>query len=257
MVFRAQKTGDSRHRLAPAGAVSGCCGRQDLVQTEAVRTAVKPIAGNTPVHVVPNAVPPPSLSTAESSSASLSPRLELPSGRNWFVAVGRLSYEKGFDRLIEAFAEAADQCPDWNLVIIGDGPEKPKLQQTVQNFGLHNRVVFPGWIESPWLALPKSSIAIVPSRYEGFPNALLEAMSHGLAPISFDCESGPSEIITHNENGLLIPQDDVAGLAATMQSLANDDKTRTHLATAAQSVNDRFSPKRIFELWETVLHDGS
>ena len=80
-------------------------------------------------------------------------------------------------------------------------------------------------------------------------------MSHGLAPIAFDCESGPSEIITHNENGLLIPQDDVDALAAAMQALAHDNATRTRLAAAALSVNDRFSPERIFALWETVLHD--
>jgi glycosyltransferase involved in cell wall biosynthesis len=80
-------------------------------------------------------------------------------------------------------------------------------------------------------------------------------MSRGLAPIAFDCESGPSEIITHNKDGLLIPQDDVAGLSAAMQSLANDDAIRTSLATAAQSVNDRFSPERVFTLWEAVLND--
>ena len=80
-------------------------------------------------------------------------------------------------------------------------------------------------------------------------------MSHGIAPIAFDCESGPSEIITHNKNGLLIPHNDVIALAAAMQSLANDEATRTRLATAAQSVNDQFSPERIFALWETVLRD--
>lgn len=226
-----------------------------VVQTEAVRTALKSIAGNAPVHVITNAVPNLVASVPESTPASPVQRLDLPSDHNWFVAVGRLSYEKGFDRLIDAFAQAADQCPDWNLVIIGDGPEKTKLQQAVQNSGLQNRVLFPGWIESPWSAIPKSSIAVLPSRYEGFPNALLEAMSHGLAPIAFDCESGPSEIIIEGWNGLLIPQGDVAGLSATMQSLADDGETRTHLATEAQNVNDRFSPERIFALWETVLRD--
>lgn len=226
-----------------------------VVQTDAVSAAMKPIARNTPVHVIPNAVPHPVHSVAEAGSPSSPQTFELPSDRNWFVAVGRLSYEKGFDRLIDAFAQAAEQCPDWNLVVIGDGPEKSKLKEAVQNHGLCDRVLFPGWIESPWPTIPKSSIAVLPSRYEGFPNALLEAMSHGLAPIAFDCESGPSEIITHNTDGLLVSQDDVVALAAAMNLLANDDATRTSLATAALSVNDRFSRECVFTLWEAVLDD--
>lgn len=226
-----------------------------VVQTEAVRTALKPIAGKAPVHVIPNAIQHPPRSIADSEAASPLHPLDLSRDRNWFVAVGRLSYEKGFDRLIDAFAQSANECPAWNLVIVGDGPEKTKLQQAVQNDELQNRVLFPGWIESPWSAIPKSSVSVLPSRYEGFPNALLEAMSHGVAPIAFNCESGPSEIITHNKNGLLIPQNDVAGLAAAMQSLANDNETRSRLATEATNVNDRFSPKRIFAQWEAVLKD--
>jgi len=223
-----------------------------VVQTDAVRAAMKPIARKTPILVIPNAVP---AIVAEAAAAPRRQELELPEDRNWFVAVGRLSFEKGFDRLIDAFAQAAEQCSAWNLLIIGDGPEKSKLQEAVQNHGLQDRVLFPGWIESPWPAIPKPSIAVLPSRYEGFPNALLEAMSHGLAPIAFDCESGPSEIITHSENGLLIPQNDVAALAAAMQSLANDTTTRTNLSAAALSVNDRFSPEQVFALWEAVLND--
>ena len=213
---------------------------------------MKPIAGNAPIHVIPNAV---LQLAADVDSQSPLREVALSKDRSWFVAVGRLSYEKGFDRLIDAFAQTARQCPDWNLLIVGDGPEKLKLQEVAQNAGLQDRVFFPGWRESPWPTIPKSSIAVLPSRYEGFPNALLEAMSHGLAPIAFDCESGPSEIITHNKDGLLISQDDVTALAAAMESLANNDATRTSLATAALSVNERFSPQRVFALWEGVLND--
>ena len=223
-----------------------------VVQTEAIRTALAPIAGTAPIHVIPNAVPHPSVVAV---SAANCPKLDFQGNSNWFVAIGRFSFEKGFDRLIDAFAQAVGQCPAWNLAIIGDGPEKTNLEKTTQDLGLKDRLLFPGWIESPWSAIPQSSIAVLPSRYEGFPNTLLEAMSHGIAPIAFDCESGPSEIITHNKNGLLIPHNDVIALAAAMQSLANDEATRTRLATAAQSVNDQFSPERIFALWETVLRD--
>ena len=219
-----------------------------VVQTDSIQTAMKSIVRNAKIQVIPNAI-------ASRTSLSTFQKLDLVEGRNWFVAVGRLAHQKGFDRLIEAFAQAAEHCSAWNLLIVGDGPEKSRLQKTTQDLGLKDRVLFPGWIESPWPAIPKSSIAVLPSRYEGFPNALLEAMSYGLAPIAFDCESGPSEIITHNKNGLLIPQDDVVALSAAMQSLANDETARTRLATAALSVNARFSPERIFALWESVLCD--
>jgi glycosyltransferase involved in cell wall biosynthesis len=230
-----------------------------VVQTEAVCAAMKSIARHAPLHVIPNAVLAPTSNSDAADSATSD--LDLPTDRNWFVAVGRLSYEKGFDRLIDAFSQTAEQCLDWNLLIIGDGPEKSNLQNAADKLGLADRIHFPGWIESPWSAILESatrsaSIAVLPSRYEGFPNALLEAMSHAFAPIAFDCESGPSEIIRHDENGLLVPQGDVCELATAMQTLAHDNTRRSRLGSAARDVSNKFSPERIFSQWESVLSDG-
>lgn len=230
-----------------------------VVQTEAVRTAMKSIARHAPLHVIPNAVCPPNSHT-DGTDSTASDR-DLPTDHNWFVGVGRLSYEKGFDRLIDAFAQISQQCGDWNLLLIGDGPEKSNLQNTAHKYGLAERVIFPGWIESPWSAIPRTtpanaSIAVLSSRYEGFPNALLEAMSQGVAPIAFDCESGPSEIIRHDENGLLVPQGNITELATTMQTLAHDNDRRKRLAAAAREVTDRFCPQRIFAMWDEVLRGG-
>jgi len=255
-VFVSERTDIRHHRIERVWewlrkrTYPGAC--SIVVQTEAVREVMKPIARHAPIRVIPNSV---------STTATLpeKPTLDLPSeDRNWFIGVGRLSYEKGFDRLIDAFAQITEQCPDWNLLIIGDGPEKPNLQNTADKFGSTERITFPGWIESPWSVIPQAipptaSIAILPSRYEGFPNALLEAMSQGIAPIAFDCESGPSEIIRHNENGLLVPQGNIPELAIAMQSLAQDNALRTRLADTARDVTNRFSLERIFALWEDVL----
>lgn len=224
-----------------------------VVQTEGVRRVMKPIARQTPIRVIPNSVS--TLETPHETSL-----LDLPADRNWFVGVGRLSHEKGFDRLIDAFSKIAEPCSDWNLLIIGDGPEKSNLQSAASKHGLTERITFPGWIESPWSVIPQAippaaSIAVLPSRYEGFPNGLLEAMSQGIAPIAFDCESGPSEIIRHDENGLLVPQGNISELAKAMQSLAKDNAQRTRLAAAARDVIDRFSPEQSFAMWEDVLRD--
>ena len=224
--------------------------RAIVVQTEAVLAAVRGLCGQTPVHVIPNAAP-----SAKAPSAQAVPVLRLSVDRNWFVAVGRLSLEKGFDRLIHAFVRIADRCPDWNLVIVGDGPEKPGLESLINDAGLEDRVLLPGWVESPWSCFPESSVFVLPSRYEGFPNALLEAMSRGMAPVAFDCESGPSEIMRPGVDGLLVPEGDVAGLAAAMQQLAGDAEYRNRLAVAARSVNERFSSERVYAQWEVVLAD--
>lgn len=221
--------------------------RAIVVQTEAVKSAVLKIARTTPVHVIPNSVSP-------VTDDATTERLDLPSDRNWFVAVGRMSFEKGYDRLIEAFANVSTACDNWNLLIIGDGSERARLTAAVQRHGLNDRALLLGWLESPWVSVPESSIVVLPSRYEGFPNVLLEAMSRGLAPIAFDCESGPSEIIRPNIDGLLVPEGDIAVLATAMQSLANDPDRRRQLGESAQSVNDRFSPERIYAQWETVLN---
>lgn len=255
-VFVSERTDIRHHRLERVWkwlrkrTYPGAC--SIVVQTEAVREAMKPIARHTPIRVIPNSVS----TTATPPEKST---LDLPAkDRNWFIGVGRLSYEKGFDRLIDAFAQITEQCPDWNLLIIGDGPEKPNLQNTADKHGSTERITFPGWIESPWSVIPQAipptaSIAVLPSRYEGFPNALLEAMSQGIAPIAFDCESGPSEIIHHDKNGLLVPQGNIPELAIAMQSLAQDNALRTRLAATARDVTNRFSLERIFALWEDVL----
>jgi len=218
-----------------------------VVQTEAVKSAVLPMAGSTRVSVIPNAI-------ASTVDCATSPDLEFPADRKWFVAVGRLSFEKGFDRLIDAFARISSVCNDWNLLIVGDGPERSRLLEAIHGHELDDRALLPGWIESPWKIIPFPSVAVLPSRYEGFPNVLLEAMSRGVAPIAFDCESGPSEIIRPNIDGLLVPEGDVVGLADAMQSLATDDSLRRKLGKSAISVNDRFSSERIYSLWETVLN---
>lgn len=255
-VFVSERTDIRHHRIERVWewlrkrTYPGAC--SIVVQTEAVREAMKPIARHTPIRVIPNSVS----TTATPPEKST---LDLPAkDRNWFIGVGRLSYEKGFDRLIDAFAQITEQCPDWNLLIIGDGPEKPNLQNTADKHGSTERITFPGWIESPWSVIPQAipptaSIAVLPSRYEGFPNALLEAMSQGIAPIAFDCESGPSEIIHHDKNGLLVPQGNIPELAIAMQSLAQDNALRTRLAATARDVTNRFSLERIFALWEDVL----
>lgn len=214
-----------------------------VVQTEAVREWMRPMLRGRPIHVIPNAVPP-----VENSSRNRS-----QDGRHRILAMGRLARVKGFDLLIRAFAPVADRFPDWTLEILGEGPERASLQRLIEESRLRDRVILRGWMADPTPCLRQGDFFVLPSRYEGFPNALLEAMACGLPAVSFDIESGPREIIRHEIDGLLIPAEDVEALASALQRLMSDAELRQRLAAQAAKVTERFSPKRFFQQWDGVL----
>ena len=136
-------------------------------------------------HVIPNPV---SLSDYPMSSVS--------AGRGRVVlAMGRLSYQKGFDQLLRAFAIVAVKHVGWTLVVWGEGPLRAELEQLRDELGLHRRVLFPGWTADSVGEMRRAGLFVLSSRHEGFGMVLAEAMACGLAVISFDGPSGPSEIV--------------------------------------------------------------
>lgn len=116
-----------------------------------------------------------------------------PQRKCQFVTVARLVHQKGIDLLLAAFAQIAGELPDWSLEIVGDGPEREALVANAARLGIAGRVTFHGYLTSPGDILLSSRIFVLPSRFEGMPNALLEAMAYGLAPIVTDCSPGPLE----------------------------------------------------------------
>lgn len=142
------------------------------------------------------------------------------------VAIGRLREQKGFDLLIPAFSHVVAVRPDWTLRIYGEGSERQALQQLIRDCGLQDHVVLAGWSTSIGEELGQASLFALSSRSEGFPMVLLEAMSKGLPVVSYDCPYGPREIISHGRDGLLVPAQDVAGLAAALLELIGDDARR-------------------------------
>jgi len=222
-----------------------------VVQTEKVGDYIRSLARGKPVYVIPNAVSPPAPETVERS------KLVKDAARPHLVAMGRLAPQKGFDLLIEAFARLASKFPQWSLRIVGEGPERAQLERQIAHRGLAGRVTLCGWTSRPESALIGCELFVLSSRYEGFPNALLEAMACGLPAISFDCESGPAEIIRHEVDGLLVPAENVEELARAMERLMSDEAERRRLGEKAREVTGRFGPERYFDLWETVLREGA
>jgi glycosyltransferase involved in cell wall biosynthesis len=169
------------------------------------------------------------------------------------LAMGRLSSEKGFDLLIKAFAPVADKSPDWSLQIWGDGPLRPQLEGRTRQRGLGGRVYFPGICRNSASVFARGDIFVLSSRYEGFPNVLLEAMTCGLPVISFDCPSGPRAVIRDGVDGLLVPPQDVARLTGAMARLVCNYALRSNFADAAREAASRFLPELIMPRWEALL----
>ena len=167
--------------------------------------------------------------------------------KNQIVTLGRLSKEKGHLILIKAF----DLIPDtrWTLHIIGDGPERSKLEKETEQLGLLNRVIFHGHKKDFSEILGQSEIFVLPSFYEGYPNALLEAMSVPLACICSDCIAGPSDIIDNGENGLLVETGNIELLSEAINSLIMNESVRNKLAMNAYKVRETNSFERISNIY--------
>lgn len=158
---------------------------------------------------------------------------------NQIVCVGRLSVEKGQDRLLQAFSKIAPHT-DWQLVLAGDGPKLQEWQNLVKALALEERVIFLGKVQDVDYLLSQSAIFVLPSRLEGFPNALCEAMAMGLPCICFD--SIPTEsLLTHKINGWVVKENDIDGMAQAIKELIESPATRNFLGTQAKEIASKLA----------------
>lgn len=186
------------------------------------------------------------------------PHLEPPRKRNgqlMLLAVGRLSEEKCFDLLIAVFQQLFSEFPDWRLVILGEGPSRLSLEAQIESFSLGDRVALPGRVGNVGQWYAAADLYVMSSRFEGFPNTLAEAMAHGVPAVSFDCDTGPRDIIRHETDGLLVPAGNRAALEEALRKLMNDGALRERFAERAIEVRHRFSLERIAGMWERLFEE--
>jgi glycosyltransferase involved in cell wall biosynthesis len=171
--------------------------------------------------------------------------------RKFILGVGRLSYEKGFDQLIEAFADLNLRGID--LLIAGDGQEYAALQEQIKNLKIVKNVKLIGSKDNLQDYYDQAELFVLPSRNEGYPNALIEAMSLGCPCVAMDCEFGPSEIIRHQKNGLLVQDNNIKELTAAIYKILNNPILKNKLATNARQINTTNSLKNISSQWQKLI----
>jgi len=216
-----------------------------VVQTEDVRGWAEGFLNDTAVYVIPNPISP----IERTGRVTLNGD---PSNKT-VAAMGRLVPQKRFDNLIHAFARCLARHSDWSLIIVGEGPERKRLEALSAHLGIGDRVTLLGRLSDPFPVLRKADLFVLSSCYEGFPNALVEAMACQLPVVSTDCPSGPRDIIRDGVDGILVPPDDVAALAGAMDRLMADPQERQRLGGRAVEVVERFSTDRIMKLWGDLL----
>lgn len=174
------------------------------------------------------------------------------------LAVGRLSYQKGFDRLITAWKNVCDACLDvggdgWILRLVGDGECMDNLKQQALDLGIEKRVVFSGQQKDMDKVYRDASILALSSHYEGMPMVLMEAQAYGIPIVSFDCKCGPKDIVANNVDGFLVKEGDVDGLADAITELIKNEQLRMDMGLKAREHSLEWDKKSIMDKWQKVL----
>ena len=169
------------------------------------------------------------------------------------VSVGRLTYQKGFDMLIDVAKDVLEKNKEYKWLILGDGEDKDRLQEKINKYNLQDRLILKGKVSNVEDYYKNSSLYVMTSRFEGLPMTLLEAKSYKMPIVSFDCPTGPSEIIRNNINGYLVKANDIKEMSNKVNSVLLDDKKLKKFSDKAELDIDKFNINSIINKWTNIL----
>lgn len=201
-----------------------------IAQTSEIKFFIEKETGCKNINVIPNPV--------RNFNSNTSVKKE-----KLIINVGRLNAQKGQKYFIEACSKI--NIPGWKFIVLGEGKLRKILENKIMELSVTNKVELPGAVKNVDDYLLKSSIFVFPSLYEGLPNALIEAMSAGLPCVSFDCETGPRDLINDGQNGFLVPVGDVDLLVSRIVELINDSELREKFSREAIKTTDKFKIEKI------------
>lgn len=171
------------------------------------------------------------------------------------ISVGRLTYQKGFDMLVEVAKKVLSTHSDWRWIILGEGEDRELLENKIKEYGLENKLILKGNVKNVNDYYKKSSFFVMTSRFEGLPMTLLEAKKYRLPIISFDCKTGPSELIIDGINGYLIDEFDLLKLEDMINKLIDNPKILQEFTKNSIEGLEKFSYNKIINKWERILEN--
>ena len=197
----------------------------------------------------------PNLSVMPNAAVTM-PHVEHTTGNHRVIAVGRLDYQKGFDRLLDAWALLPEQLrATWRLDIFGQGEWEEKLKQQTVRLGIDASATINKPTNAIFDEYAKSDFLVMTSHYEGFPMVMIEAMACGLPAVCFDFLCGPRDIIAEGVNGLIVPEGDLQALASTMQQLMENPERLEDMSAHAKKISEVYSQDSIMQRWELFIND--
>lgn len=171
------------------------------------------------------------------------------------IFVGRFTYQKGLERMLEAWKNVVSKRNDWMLKLVGEGEQKEYLIQLCKKLGITDNVIFAPATKDIAKEYIKSSLFLFTSRFEGFSLVLIEAMQCGVPCVSFDCPYGPSDIIDNNVNGYLIENGNVEEFVKATLKLIEDDELRKKMGEAAIEKAKQYLPENIMPKWIELFNN--
>lgn len=180
--------------------------------------------------------------------------LEFLEESNYILAVGRLlNAHKGFDILIDAVKKLKIEGIDIKLIIVGDGPDRLKIEQQIEQNSLEKEIFIKGFDENPYKWMHRSKVFVLSSNYEGLPTVLIEALACGVAIVSTNCKCGPNEILNNGEFGVLVPTGDSEALKNGIKKVLLDKKLQIKLKEKALTRALEFSNDRVIKQLENQI----